>query len=90
MLPARPDVQGGYLSMRHADWGPFETKAFDAEVVPLYRKLLAEYELAHQCASVRLATAGMDWENLMTGKPALRRRSVSSRRISSAASTGLA
>ena len=39
-------------------------------VVPLYRKLLAEYELAHRCASVRLATAGMDWENLMTGKEA--------------------
>jgi allantoin racemase len=25
-------------------------------VVPLYRKLLAEYELAHRCASIRLAT----------------------------------
>ena len=33
-------------------------------VVSLYRKLLAEYELAHRCASIRLATAGMDWENL--------------------------
>jgi allantoin racemase len=39
-------------------------------VVPLYRKLLAEYELAHRCASIRLANAGMDWENLMTGKEA--------------------
>jgi allantoin racemase len=39
-------------------------------VVSLYRKLLAEYELAHRCASIRLATAGMDWENLMTGKEA--------------------
>jgi len=37
-------------------------------VVPLYRKLLAEYELANRCASIRLANAGMDWENLMTGK----------------------
>jgi len=37
-------------------------------VMSLYRKLLAEYELAHRCASIRLANAGMDWENLMSGK----------------------
>jgi allantoin racemase len=40
-------------------------------VASLYRKLLGEYELGHRCASIRLANAGMDWENLMTGKEAV-------------------
>ncbi len=40
-------------------------------VVSLYHKLLAEYELGHRCASIRVATAGMDWTNLMTGKEAV-------------------